>query len=144
MPFLLANGLAPCRQLLGVPMHGRAAIQHLINIHFTSKQLGSALLGCSAPPPQQQQQGTPQGSAATPSSAAGASAPQATHPRPAMLYFVFNRSVVAVVVAHDLSAGEFVAQVGLWEGVGRARMRAMHSHPTEAPHAATSPHHLSR
>lgn len=32
--------------------------------------------------------------------------------RPAMLYFVFNPEVVAVVVAHDISRGEFVAQVG--------------------------------
>ncbi|KAF6263709.1 FAD binding domain-containing protein [Scenedesmus sp. NREL 46B-D3] len=31
--------------------------------------------------------------------------------RPAMLYFVFNRQLVAVVVAHDLERGEFVAQV---------------------------------
>lgn len=31
--------------------------------------------------------------------------------RPAMLYFVFNRQIVAVVVAHDLEQGEFVAQV---------------------------------
>jgi len=30
---------------------------------------------------------------------------------PAMLYFVFNPAVVAVVVAHDLSQGEFVAQI---------------------------------
>jgi hypothetical protein len=28
-----------------------------------------------------------------------------------MLYFVFNRDVIAVVVAHNLSRGEFVAQV---------------------------------
>lgn len=32
--------------------------------------------------------------------------------REGMLYFVFNSSVVAVLVAHDLGAGEFVAQVG--------------------------------
>ncbi len=32
--------------------------------------------------------------------------------RPAMLYFVFNPSVVAVLVAHDIGRGEFVAQVG--------------------------------
>jgi hypothetical protein len=32
--------------------------------------------------------------------------------RPGMLYFVFNRQLVAVVVAHDLEKGEFVAQVG--------------------------------
>ncbi len=31
---------------------------------------------------------------------------------PAMLYFVFNTDVIAVVVAHDLLSGEFVAQVG--------------------------------
>jgi hypothetical protein len=32
--------------------------------------------------------------------------------RAGMLYFVFNSRVVAVLVAHDLSSGEFVAQVG--------------------------------
>lgn len=37
--------------------------------------------------------------------------------RGGMLYFVFNRQVVAVVVAHDLSRGEFVAQVGCQAGV---------------------------
>lgn len=31
--------------------------------------------------------------------------------RAAMLYFVFNMKLVAVVVAHDLQKGEFVAQV---------------------------------
>lgn len=31
--------------------------------------------------------------------------------RAAMLYFVFNPAVVAVIVAHDLRSGEFVAQV---------------------------------
>ena len=31
--------------------------------------------------------------------------------RAAMLYFVFNPAVVAVVVAHDLRNGEFVAQI---------------------------------
>lgn len=31
--------------------------------------------------------------------------------RPAMLYFVFNPDVIAVLVAHSLEAGEFVAQV---------------------------------
>lgn len=30
---------------------------------------------------------------------------------PGMLYFVFNSQVIAVVVAHNLEAGEFVAQV---------------------------------
>lgn len=31
--------------------------------------------------------------------------------REAMLYFVFNASVIAVLVAHDLQRGEYVAQV---------------------------------
>ena len=31
--------------------------------------------------------------------------------REAMLYFVFNPNVIAVLVAHDISTGEFVAQV---------------------------------
>lgn len=31
--------------------------------------------------------------------------------RPAMLYFVFNAQVIVVIVAHDLTTGEFVAQV---------------------------------
>lgn len=30
--------------------------------------------------------------------------------REAMLYFVFNSNVIAVLVAHDISRGEFVAQ----------------------------------
>jgi 2-polyprenyl-6-methoxyphenol hydroxylase-like FAD-dependent oxidoreductase len=30
---------------------------------------------------------------------------------PGMLYFVFNQRVIAVIVAHNLEAGEFVAQV---------------------------------
>lgn len=32
--------------------------------------------------------------------------------REGMLYFVFNRDVIAVVVAHNIDNGEFVAQVG--------------------------------
>ncbi len=31
--------------------------------------------------------------------------------RPGMLYFVFNAEVVAVLVAHSIQDGEFVAQV---------------------------------
>ena len=34
--------------------------------------------------------------------------------REAKLYFVFNASVIAVLVAHDLRRGEFVAQVHCW------------------------------
>lgn len=32
-------------------------------------------------------------------------------PEPGMLYFVFNSKTIGVVVAHNLEAGEFVAQV---------------------------------
>ena len=31
--------------------------------------------------------------------------------RPAMLYFIFNPTVISVLVAHDLESGELVAQV---------------------------------
>ena len=33
--------------------------------------------------------------------------------REAMLYFVFNSSVISVLVAHDISSGEFVAQASI-------------------------------
>eukprot|EP00775_Hariotina_reticulata_P010552 gene10552-10712_t len=66
------------RSLVGIPMLGEDAMQHLISIHFSCPALGQALL-------QQERAG--------------------------MLYFVFNRQVVAVLVAHDLNSGEFVAQV---------------------------------
>lgn len=36
-------------------------------------------------------------------------------PEPGMLYFVFNPAVIAVVVAHNLEAGEFVAQVPVYD-----------------------------
>lgn len=67
------------RQLLGIPMRGDPALQHLMSIHFSWPRLGAALLG---------------------------------EGRQAMLYFVFSRQLVAVVVAHDLNRGEFVVQVG--------------------------------
>ena len=66
------------RQLVNIPMTGTPAMQHLVNVHFTSKELASRLRN---------------------------------EGRAAMLYFVFNPDVVAVVVAHDLRTGEFVAQV---------------------------------
>ena len=66
------------RQQLGIGQGGPGAIQHLINIHFVSPQLGRLLQ-------ERRQEG--------------------------MLYFVFNRDVIAVVVAHNISEGEFVAQV---------------------------------
>lgn len=34
--------------------------------------------------------------------------------KPAMLYFVFNAQVIAVLVAHTIREGEFVAQVGTY------------------------------
>ena len=64
------------RDKLGIAMRGDGALQHLINVHFKSKDLAKDLEG-----------------------------------DPAMLYFVFNPYVVAVLVAHDLRQGEFVAQI---------------------------------
>lgn len=43
--------------------------------------------------------------------------------RPAMLYFVFNAGVIAVVVAHDLTQGIFVAQVS---SIGSQRIPPFH------------------
>lgn len=43
--------------------------------------------------------------------------------RRGMLYFVFNSQVVAVLVAHNIQEGEFVAQVREGVGVGAARSR---------------------
>ena len=68
-----------------------ACLQHLLNIHFHAPALGAALLAKDE----------------------GASPDMATSAgrcRAAMLYFVFNADVVAVLVAHDLRVGEFVAQ----------------------------------
>jgi len=64
------------RDRLGIQMRGERALQHLINVHFTSSALAADLSA-----------------------------------DPAMLYFVFNPDAVAVIVAHDLSRGEFVAQI---------------------------------
>lgn len=66
------------RDLALVRMTGTPAMQHLVNVHFTSQTLASQLV---------------------------------SDDRAAMLYFVFNPDVVAVVVAHDLRNGEFVAQI---------------------------------
>lgn len=43
--------------------------------------------------------------------------------REGMLYFVFNSNVVAVLVAHNLETGEFVAQVGSMVGSGACCVR---------------------
>lgn len=87
------------RQWCGLQLVGEPALQHLVNCHFTSRALGSMMLSGlqGAGPSSQQHSGRPGGSGSG---------------RPAMLYFVFNSQVVAVLVAHDLRAGEFVAQVG--------------------------------
>lgn len=66
------------RKSAGIRMMGPGTIQHLVNIHFTSIDLGRRLL---------------------------------RENRKGMLYFVFNKDVIAVIVAHDLEGGEFVAQV---------------------------------
>lgn len=58
------------REELGIALEGRPALQSLINVHFTSRQLASALQSDAA-----------------------------------MLYFVYARTTVLVIVAHDLSAG---------------------------------------
>ncbi len=88
----MPRGRCRRRQQLGIPVHGDLGAHHLINIHFTSPTLGQRLL--LGPP------GAPSGAQAAGGSNAAA-----------MLYFVFNRDVVGVVVAHDLQRGEFVAQV---------------------------------
>lgn len=68
------------------------APQHLLNIHFHAPALGAALL------------------ARDESASADMAPASAGRSRAAMLYFVFNANVVAVLVAHDLRVGEFVAQ----------------------------------
>lgn len=64
------------RRALGIGLQGSSNLQHLINIHFISRDLGRRLAG-----------------------------------REGMLYFAFSRSIIAVVVAHNLDEGEFVAQI---------------------------------
>jgi len=93
---------AAARARLGVSVTGSPAMQHLVNVHFTSPKLADALR------------------------AAG---------RAAMLYFVFNPDVVAVVVAHDVTeggGGDFVAQIpffpptqSLAEDFGASRCAAL-------------------
>jgi 2-polyprenyl-6-methoxyphenol hydroxylase-like FAD-dependent oxidoreductase len=77
------------------------AMQHLINVHFTHPPLGRALLAAS-----------PADDKGAASRSCSSSSPPACPP--AMLYFVLNADVVAVIVAHDLARGEFVAQLPYW------------------------------
>ncbi|GAB4813968.1 hypothetical protein N2152v2_001014 [Parachlorella kessleri] len=75
--YIAADGArGSTRTQLGIGMEGPGGIQHLINVHFTSPELGRLVQG-----------------------------------REGMLYFVFGNSTIAVVVAHNIDAGEFVAQV---------------------------------
>ena len=67
------------RRQLNIKFKGPGPMQHLMNIHFRSQELGNMLLSSKE--------------------------------RRGMLYFVFNPSVIAVVVAHSLQDGEFVAQI---------------------------------
>ncbi len=98
------------RRALGVPLAGQPALQHLLNIHFRAPAAAARLLAGAG--------------------GAGGAGPGAA-PRPAMLYFVFNRDVVAVLVAHDLRAGEFVAQA--------RRRRAARAAPDACLHADDYP-----
>ena len=74
------------RERFGIAMRGERDLQHLINVHFKSRDLAKDLID-----------------------------------DPAMLYFVFNPDAVVVVVAHDLSEGEFVAQIPYLPPVQDAR-----------------------
>lgn len=87
---------SPLRHALGVPLDGQPALQHLLNIHFQAPAVGAALL----------ERDGDRGAPALRSGTLG----DRRHPRGAMLYFVFNADVVAVLVAHDLRTGTFVAQ----------------------------------
>jgi hypothetical protein len=102
-------------------------MQHLINIHFRSSALGARLLSATG------RKANPNPNTAPDTHIAPGTifnAPRTNHEHgsppttgehgaaPAMLYFVFNRDVVGVVVAHDLERGEFVAQVG-WLAVSQ-------------------------
>jgi len=73
----------------GVVMDGPAGVSHLVSIHFTSRAAGKALLAGGK----------------------GDRGPGAVGSPPAMLYFFFTPAAAGALVAHDLAAGEFVAQV---------------------------------
>ena len=65
------------RKQMGIEMIGdKIPMQHLINVHFTSSEMGRLAASW-----------------------------------PAMIYFIFNEKVVAVIVAHSIAKGEFVAQI---------------------------------
>eukprot|EP00890_Picochlorum_soloecismus_P004719 jgi/Picsp_1/5248/NSC_02610-R1_protein len=66
------------RKRLGIEMDGAGTLQHLINIYFSSPDLGQKLIHLD---------------------------------RMGMLYFIFSKKYIAVLVAHNLGRGEFVAQI---------------------------------
>jgi len=66
------------RKYLGIEMDGAGTLQHLINIYFSSPDLGQKLVHLD---------------------------------RMGMLYFIFSKRYIAVLVAHNLGQGEFVAQI---------------------------------
>lgn len=92
---------SPLRHALGVRLDGQPALQHLLNIHFQAPAVGAALL---------ERDGTLDGVNRGAQTLRGGTLGDRRHPRGAMLYFVFNADVVAVLVAHDLRTGTFVAQ----------------------------------
>lgn len=85
---------SPVRRALGLPLRGPPPLQHFKSIHFRAPQLWDA------------------------TSTAG-SAGSSVMERPAMLYFVFNRHAIAVLVAHNLREGEWVAQIPFFPGLQR-------------------------
>ena len=89
------------RKQLGIRMIGEPAMQHLVNIHFFSKELW-----------------------------------QHVRERPAMLYFVFSKQAIVVLVAHDLQAGEMVAQVCICVCLSSGLSQSVSEHATAG---ATAP-----
>lgn len=68
--------LSHLMQLAKIDMVGPSGLQHLMNVHFSSRDLAHA-----------------------------------TEKDPAMLYFIYNKDVICVLVAHHFEVGEFVAQL---------------------------------
>lgn len=84
------------RQLSGISMSGRAAMQHLINVYFKCSALTDILYSSEG------------------SSANWSQPAEGAKEGPAMLYFVFNEEVVCVLVAHDLKRHEWVMQLPIF------------------------------
>jgi 2-polyprenyl-6-methoxyphenol hydroxylase-like FAD-dependent oxidoreductase len=80
------------RKQAGIALSGQRGLNHLINVHFRCPQLYDHLRA----------HGT---------SSSG---------REGMLHFVFNQAAIVVFICHDLSAGEWVAQVPYYPPLQRA------------------------